>query len=70
LEIGQNETGQTQLTTGKYLSENVYLEVRTASEGSPGLAVEWQVRDNISLEAETSPNERQRLSIQWKKDFD
>jgi autotransporter translocation and assembly factor TamB len=70
LEVGQNETGQTQLTTGKYLSNNVYVEVRTASEGSPGLAVEWQVRDNISLEAQTSPNERQRLSIQWKKDFD
>lgn len=70
LEIGQNDTGQTQLTTGKYLSDDVYLEVRTAAEGAPGLAVEWQIRDNISLEAETSPNERQRLSVQWKKDFD
>lgn len=70
LEIGQNVTGQTQLTTGKYLSDDVYLEVRTAAEGTPGLAVEWQVRDNISLEAETLPNERQRLSVQWKKDFD
>lgn len=70
LEIGQNDTGQTQLTTGKYLSDDVYLEVRTAAEGTPGLAVEWQVRDNISLEAETLPNERQRLSVQWKTDFD
>lgn len=70
LEIGQNEGGQTQLTTGKYLSDDVYLEVRTAAEGTPGIAVEWQVRENISLEAETQPNERQRLSVQWKKDFD
>jgi translocation and assembly module TamB len=70
LEIGQNDTGQTQLTTGKYLSDDVYLEVRTAAEGTPGVAVEWQVRDNVSLEAETLPNERQRLSVQWKKDFD
>lgn len=70
LEIGQTDTGQTQLTTGKYLSDDVYLEVRTAAEGTPGVAVEWQVRDNISLEAETLPNERQRLSVQWKKDFD
>ncbi|MGJ8559140.1 MAG: translocation/assembly module TamB domain-containing protein [Litorimonas sp.] len=70
LEIGQNDTGQTQLTTGKYLSDDVYLEVRTAAEGTPGLVVEWQVRDSISLEAETLPNERQRLSVQWKKDFD
>jgi len=70
LEIGQNDTGQTQLTTGKYLSDDVYLEVRTAAEGTPGIAVEWQVRENISLEAETLPNDGQRLSVQWKKDFD
>ncbi|MGB3455448.1 MAG: translocation/assembly module TamB domain-containing protein, partial [Litorimonas sp.] len=70
LEIGQNDTGQTQLTTGKYLSDNVYLEVRTAAEGTPGIAVEWQIRNNISLEAETVPNERERLSVQWKRDFD
>jgi len=70
LEVGQNTTGQTQLTTGKYLSDDVYLEVRTAAEGTPGIAVEWAVRDNVSLEAETLPNEGQRLSVQWKKDFD
>lgn len=70
LEIGQNDTGQTQLTTGKYLSDDVYLEVRTAAEGTPGIAVEWQVRDNVSVEAETLPDEGQRLSVRWKKDFD
>jgi autotransporter translocation and assembly factor TamB len=70
LDIGRNDTGQTQLTTGKYLSDNVYLEVRTAAEGTPGIAVEWQVRDNITVEGETVPNERERLSVQWKKDFD
>lgn len=70
LDIGQSDTGQTQLTTGKYLSDDVYLEVRTAAEGTPSVAVEWQVRDNISVEAETVPNESERLSIQWKKDFD
>ena len=70
LDIGQNDLGQTQLTTGKYLSDDVYLEVRTAAEGTPSVAVEWQVRDNIAVEAETVPNESQRLSIQWQKDFD
>ncbi|MGB6229920.1 MAG: translocation/assembly module TamB domain-containing protein [Litorimonas sp.] len=70
LDVGQNDAGQTQLTTGKYLSDDVYLEVRTAAEGSAGIAVEWQVRDNVALEAETIPNESQRLSVQWRKDFD
>ena len=70
LDIGQSDTGQTQLTTGKYLSDDVYVEVRSAAEGTPGIAVEWQARRNISVEAETVPGESQSVSVQWKKDFD
>ena len=70
LDIGQNETGQTQLTTGKYLSDDVYVEVRSAAEGTPGVAVEWQARRNVTVEAETVPGESQSVSVQWRKDFD
>jgi autotransporter translocation and assembly factor TamB len=70
LDIGQSETGQTQLTTGKYLSDNVYVEVRGAAEGTPGIAGEWTPRKNVSVEAETAPGERQRVTVQWQKDFD
>ena len=70
LDITQNETGQAQLTTGKYLSDDVYVEVRTAAEGSPGIAVEWEARRNISVEAETIPGESESISVQWRKDFD
>ena len=70
LDIGQSDTGQTQLTTGKYLSDDVYVEVRSAVEGTPGIAVEWQARRNISVEGETVPGESQSVSVQWKKDFD
>lgn len=70
LDIGQTTGGQTQLTTGKYLSDDVYLEVRSTAEATPGVAVEWQARPNISVEAETVPGESQGVSIQWKKDFD
>ncbi len=70
LDFGTSESGQTQLKTGKYLSDNVYVEVRSSIEGSPGLAVEWTPRKNIAVEAETSPGETQRVSVQWQKDFD
>jgi translocation and assembly module TamB len=70
LDFGQSQNGQTQLTTGKYLSDDVYVEVRSSAEGAPGLAVEWTPKKNISLEAETAPGESQRVSIQWQKDFD
>jgi len=55
LDFGQSATGQTQLTTGKYLSDNV---------------LEWTPRKNISVEAETAPGDTQRVSVQWQKDFD
>ena len=70
LDFGQSATGQTQLTTGKYLSDNVYVEVRGSAEGTPGIAVEWTPRKNISVEAETAPGDTQRVSVQWQKDFD
>ena len=70
LDFGQSDSGQTQLTTGKYLSDNVYVEVRSSAEGTPGLAVEWTPKKNISIEAETAPGETQRVSVQWQKDFD
>ena len=70
LDIGQNETGQAQLTTGKYLSDDVYVEVRTTAEGTPGVAVEWEARRNVTVEAETVPGESESISVQWRKDFD
>ncbi len=70
LDFSNSATGKTQLTTGKYLSDDVYVEVRSSVEGSPGLAVEWTPRQNIAVEAETSPGDTQRVSVQWKKDFD
>lgn len=70
LDVSQNESGQITVATGRYLSENVYLEVKSNTIGSPGVSVEWEPRDNISVGAETVPGEGQNFSVQWKKDFD
>ena len=70
LDFNQNGDGQAQITTGKYLSDDVYVEVRSSAEGTPGVAIEWTPRKNIAVEAETAPGERQRVSVQWQKDFD
>ncbi len=70
LDFGRTASGVSELTTGKYLAENVYLEVRTGAEGQPGVAVEWRPRRNIEVEADLKPAEGQELSIQWTRDFD
>lgn len=70
LTIDSDVNGASALTTGKYLSDDVYVEVRTGATGAPGLSVEWQALDNLDVEAETVPGEGQTLSVKWKKDFD
>jgi translocation and assembly module TamB len=70
LSIDPDAGGASALTTGKYLSDNVYVEVRTGVTGSPGVSIEWQALDNLDVEAETVPGEGQTLSVKWKKDFD
>jgi autotransporter translocation and assembly factor TamB len=70
LDVSQDASGQFQVATGRYLSEDVYLEVTSNASGAPGVSVEWEPRDNVSIGAETVPGEGQSLSIQWKKDFE
>ena len=64
--------GGVEVTSGKYLTDNVYLEVRSGAAGAPGLAIEWEPIENIEVEAATNTGEDQgqELSIQWTRDFD
>ncbi|MEL6387861.1 MAG: translocation/assembly module TamB domain-containing protein, partial [Pseudomonadota bacterium] len=70
LDVGASEDGSANVTTGKYLSEDVYLEVRTDGTGQPALVIEWQPRDNVAVEADLTPDEGQGASIQWQREFD
>ncbi|MFC6197400.1 translocation/assembly module TamB domain-containing protein [Ponticaulis profundi] len=70
VDVSQTDGGQFQVATGRYLSDDVYLELSSTASGAPGVSVEWEARDNVSVEAESVPNEGQSLSIQWKRDFE
>lgn len=70
VDIGQNGDGGFELTTGKYLAEDVYLELRSSPDAPPGIALEWQPLDNIEVELETTSNTGQNVSVRWKHDFD
>ncbi|MGB3625020.1 MAG: translocation/assembly module TamB domain-containing protein [Henriciella sp.] len=69
-DVGSAESGGVEVTSGKYLTEDVYLEVRSGEAGAPGVAIEWEPIDNIEVEAATGSEDGQELSIQWKRDFD
>jgi autotransporter translocation and assembly factor TamB len=70
LDLGQSQAGDFEVTTGKYISNDVYVELTTGSDGNPGLSLEWEPLDNITIGAETIPGEGQDVSIKWKRDFD
>lgn len=70
VDIGQSSSGAVELTTGKYLAEDVYLELRSSPDAPPGVALEWQPLDNIEVEVETASNAGQSVSVRWKRDFD
>ncbi|WP_018147925.1 translocation/assembly module TamB domain-containing protein [Henriciella marina] len=71
-DVGSGTGGGVEVTSGKYLTEDVYLEVRSGAAGAPGVAVEWEPIENIEIEAATNTGEDQgqELSIQWTRDFD
>ena len=70
LDVGSSSSGAVEVTSGKYLTENVYLEVRSGDAGTPGVAIEWEPIRNIEVEAATAAEDGQEFSIQWKKDFE
>lgn len=69
-DVGSGASGDFEVTSGKYLTEDVYLEVRSGEAGAPGVAIEWEPIDNIEVEAATGSEDGQEFSIQWKRDFD
>ena len=70
LDFGRDASGASEVTTGKYIAENVYLEARTGASGLPELVLEWEPLENIEVEGDITPSESQELSIRWTRDFD
>lgn len=59
-----------QVTGGKYLTDNVYLEVRTDTEtGQSNALLRLDVTRNLQLESSAGSDNDNRLGIRWKKDY-
>ena len=69
LSIGTSESGSAQIGVGQYLSEDVYLELKSAAAEGSSVEVEWQPRDQISVTSETHATGESKVSIRWKKDY-
>ena len=70
LDIGLDDAGEATLSTGKYLSRDIYLEIESGGTGAPGVALEWTPLENVAVDAEIDPELGPKVAIQWKRDFD
>lgn len=69
LDVVSDEEGETAVRAGKYLSDEVYVEVEDGGQAGGSARVEIELLPNIALEAETSENADSGVGIKWKFDY-
>ncbi|MEM9738291.1 MAG: translocation/assembly module TamB domain-containing protein [Pseudomonadota bacterium] len=69
IDLGFGDDGTASLGAGKYIADDIYLEVTTNTRGAPGLGVEWTPHKNIEIGAEFGTEVTPRFSIQWTRDY-
>ena len=70
LDVATGDNGGTTVKAGRYLTEDVFLEVNQ-SGGTTGnqVRVEWELRPHVVLEADTTQNGGSGVGIQWQVDY-
>jgi autotransporter translocation and assembly factor TamB len=64
------ELGDTALSAGKYISEDVYIEVEKGISPESGKAsVKWDVTPHITVDSEAGLDAQAGLGVQWKWDY-
>ncbi|MEQ1781409.1 MAG: translocation/assembly module TamB domain-containing protein [Hyphomonadaceae bacterium] len=63
------ENGIASVSAGKYIAENVYLQVGAGGAGGVGAEVEWEPTDNLSISSAADGNGDTKLAVRWKKDY-
>ena len=70
LNIGTAADGTTQISGGRYLAENVYLQLFSgANLSQTGAIIDWEIKPDIALRSKILADNDQSLSLKWKKDF-
>ena len=52
---------------GRYITDNVYLEIIGGGEGGAAVNVEWQVRRNLAISSKFGGTGDATLSIRWRR---
>jgi len=64
-----SENGIASVSAGKYIAEDVYLQVGAGGSGGVGAEVEWEPTDGLSISSSADGNGDTKLAVRWKKDY-
>ena len=54
---------------GKYLTDDVYLELTGGGREGPSAQVEWRLRRNLSILSRLAGQSGNRIAVRWRKDY-
>ena len=70
LGVSFDEDGGAIVTGGRYLADNVYLQIFSgASSNQTGAVIDWELRKDLSLRSQIQSDNDQSISLSYKKDF-
>ena len=69
LAFAGDAAGGTTIAGGKYVTDDVYLEVIGGGREGPAAQVEWRVKRNLSLLSRFSTSRDGMLSVRWRRDY-
>ncbi len=69
LAFGGDQTSGLTVAGGKYIGDNVYLEVIGGGRLGPSAEVDWRVRRHLSISSTLSNELGAKLAIRWTHDF-
>lgn len=63
------EDGITTVSAGKYIADDVYLQVGAGGSGGVAAEVEWEPTEGLSIISSADGNGDTKISVRWKKDY-
>ena len=69
LALGGGDASGVTVSGGKYLTDDVYLELTGGGREGPSAQVEWRVRKSLSIISKLAGQGDGRLAIRWRRDY-
>lgn len=63
------EDGIATVSAGKYIAEDVYIQVGAGGQGGVGAEVEWEPQKELSIISSAQGNGDTKIAVRWKRDY-